>query len=126
MRFSIEARTPFADDVDLIEYVFQIPAVYKIYDGWSKYLLRESMTGVLPEKIRLRKDKIGFATPEWHWLNEMKTEFRGYLGKELSDILDVKGIQRDWEKLLRTPPKSGVTNLWRFINLAVWRKVYGL
>jgi asparagine synthase (glutamine-hydrolysing) len=33
MRFSIESRTPFADDINLIEYIFSIPSVYKIHNG---------------------------------------------------------------------------------------------
>jgi asparagine synthase (glutamine-hydrolysing) len=64
MRFSIESRTPFADDIDLIEYVFSIPGVYKIHHGWSKYLLRRSMDEFIPAPIINRTDKIGFATPE--------------------------------------------------------------
>lgn len=64
MRFSIESRTPFADNINLIEYCFQIPSVYKIHNGFSKYILRQAMDGILPEQIRKRVDKVGFATPE--------------------------------------------------------------
>ena len=126
MRFSIEARTPFSDDLDLIEYVFQIPSSYKIYCGWSKYLLRASTKGVLPEEIRLRKDKIGFATPEYDWLNEMKADFRAYITDDLKDFLEVAKIQRDWDMLVRKQTQLGITELWGFINFAVWKKVYAM
>ena len=126
MRFSIESRTPFADDINLIEYIFQIPSVYKIYSGWSKYLLREATEGILPEEIRLRKDKIGFATPESDWLNERKDVFKNYITSEMSEFLDVQKMRQDWDMLIHSQVKDGITTLWRFINLAVWRKVYNL
>ncbi len=126
MRFSIEARTPFADDTELIEYVFQIPSVYKIYNGWSKYIFRESIKGLIPEEIRLRKDKIGFATPEFRWLNEMKNEFKEYITNDLKEFIDTKKLLDDWDLLINGQVKNGVTTIWRFINFAVWKKVYGL
>ena len=62
MRFSLESRTPFTD-YRLVEYVFSIPAVYKIYNGWSKYLLRIAMKDFLPKEIVWRKTKVGFEVP---------------------------------------------------------------
>ncbi len=63
-RFQIESRTPFADDLKLIEFIFSLPASYKIHNGFSKWLLRESMKSFMPKKVYERKDKIGFVTPE--------------------------------------------------------------
>jgi len=65
--FSIENRVPFVDH-RLVEYVSGIPSIYKIYNGWSKWLLRLAMRDLLPEKILWRKDKIGFATPFESWM----------------------------------------------------------
>jgi asparagine synthase (glutamine-hydrolysing) len=123
MRFSIEARAPFSDDINLIEYVFQIPSVYKIYLGWSKYLLREATEGILPEEIRLRKDKIGFATPEYSWLNENSEALKEYITSDMKEFLNVRKMQKDWDELLTKQSQTDITTLWRFINLAVWRKV---
>ncbi len=67
MRFSLESRTPFADDIQLINTVFQIASAYKIHNGWSKYLLRKAMEGIVPQNILQRSDKIGFVTPEDSW-----------------------------------------------------------
>ena len=64
--FSIENRVPFLDH-RLVEYVSSIPSVYKLYNGWSKWLLRLAMRELLPENILWRKDKIGFATPSRKW-----------------------------------------------------------
>ena len=67
MRFSVEARTPFADSIELIEYIFSIPSRYKIVKGWNKNILRQSMKSYLPHEIFQRRDKIGFEAPQKSW-----------------------------------------------------------
>jgi len=126
MRFSVEARMPFADDVELIKYVFQIPSVYKIRDGMSKYLLRNATQGLVPQNIRLRKDKIGFATPEKQWFAQIKDELKTYLTNDLDEFVEVKKLQKDWEKLIQNTQTTTTIHLWRLINFALWKKVYNL
>jgi len=126
MKFSIESRTPFADDISLIEYVFQIPSAYKIYEGWSKYLLREATKGILPDEIRTRTDKIGFAVPEYSWLKESKDVMKEYMTDDLCAFFNVRKVLDDWDVLVDNQSESGITSVWRFINLAIWKKVYAL
>lgn len=76
MAFSIESRVPFLD-YRLVEFIFSLPIKFKINKGWTKYILRKSMKGVLPEKIRCRKDKMGFVTPQDLWLKEIENDVRG-------------------------------------------------
>lgn len=64
MGHSIEARIPFTD-YRLVDHVFAIPAVYKIHDGWTKWLLRLAVQDFLPAEIVWRRGKYGFATPRW-------------------------------------------------------------
>jgi asparagine synthase (glutamine-hydrolysing) len=59
MAHSIEGRVPFLD-YRLVEFLFRLPADHKINGARTKHVLREAMTGVLPESIRTRKDKLGF------------------------------------------------------------------
>src|SRR5207237_8771533 len=62
MAFSIEARVPLLDH-RLVEYGVSLPDHLKVHDGWSKFAVREAMRGMIPEKVRLRKSKLGFAAP---------------------------------------------------------------
>jgi asparagine synthase (glutamine-hydrolysing) len=117
MRFSVEARTPFADDIHLIEYLFSVPSSYKIHEGWSKSLLRSATAGIVPQVIRERRDKIGFTTPERAWLLEIKDDLRDYITSDLNDFLDVRAVARDWDKLFH-----GSANVWRMVNLGIWKK----
>lgn len=120
MRFQIESRTPFADDRRLIEAVFAIPSVYKIHNGFSKWLLRESSKSVLPSKVYRRTDKIGFATPEYDWLLPQKDYFKEIVMSNSSSVLDTVKLGREWDNVMTKQPKTGITPLWRLINLALW------
>lgn len=66
MAYSLESRTPFLD-YRLVEYTLSIDNASIIKNGFTKGILRESLKNILPEKIRLRTDKIGFATPQDDW-----------------------------------------------------------
>jgi asparagine synthase (glutamine-hydrolysing) len=45
---------------------------YKIKDGLTKWIFRQSMKDFLPEKIFNRKSKLGFPAPEQEWLQQNK------------------------------------------------------
>lgn len=122
MHFSVEARQPFADDLPLIEYLFQQPSSYKIHDRETKHLLRFSLKDLIPETIRLRKDKMGFTTPESQWLYDLKNIFREYLTADLSPFFDGEKIMKNWDYYFTKPHPQ----LWRILNFAVWRKVFNL
>jgi len=71
MHHSVESRTPFADDTTLINLAFKMPSSFKIKQGTSKYILRESMKNYLPESVYNRRDKMGFVTPHNKWLAQL-------------------------------------------------------
>lgn len=123
MRFSIEARTPFADDTDLIEYVFKIPSSYKIHNGWTKYLMRKAMEGVLPKEIQWRRDKIGFATPEKKWLQDNKSFIKERISRSkiLKEICIIDNLLSDIDNGLLF---RKINLLWGFLNLALWYERY--
>jgi len=123
MRFSIESRTPFSDDNNLIEYIFTIPSVYKIHNGWSKYLLRESMRNFIPTQIIERTDKIGFETPEYEWLQLIKPFVFDAVSSDITSILKLSQIEEDWG-LLIDQNKSGINDIWRYINFILWFKIF--
>jgi len=125
MAHSIEARTPFSDDLELIEYVFSIPSVYKIHKGWSKYLLREAFKDSLPKEIRLRRDKKGFFTPEKEWISEIKEKLKRMIEFE-NPYIDTKALVRDFDKIIDTFSEYGFWMFWRMINALLWIKVFDL
>ena len=54
--FGLDVRHPFFDR-RLIELSVALPSQVKLRDGWTRYVLRASMAGILPEAIRWRVEK---------------------------------------------------------------------
>ena len=55
----VEESSPFWDR-DLVEFLMAVPGEVVNLDGIPKWLYREAMRGILPESIRLRRDKGDF------------------------------------------------------------------
>lgn len=73
MAHGVEIRLPFLDH-HLAEFLFSLPARFKIRDGWTKWLLRESMKDRLPHDIVWRKDKIGYEPPQRDWMSDERVQ----------------------------------------------------
>lgn len=59
MMNSIENRSPYLDK-NLAEFAYSIPIQHLINNGYGKFILRESMKGILNDKVRLDRQKKGF------------------------------------------------------------------
>lgn len=117
MAHSREVRLPFLSH-SLAEFIFSLPPWFKIHDGWSKFILRESMKTILPEKIAWRKDKIGYQTPQERWV--LKDKFKDML-QESINILEQKEIlntSRDANEIKNRE--------WQIVNIAMLIKVFNL
>jgi asparagine synthase (glutamine-hydrolysing) len=55
-RCGVEPRHPFQDR-DLLEFCVGLPVNWKFRGGWTKYILRESLGGVVPDVVRWRQHK---------------------------------------------------------------------
>ena len=127
MAHSIESRVPFLD-YRLIEFCFALPPEQKIRDGVTKFILRQAMTGILPEDVRMRHDKIGFSTPQdtWlrgelaPWLREVfiSAEFRArpyFQPDAVLGLLDRAGTEA-----------NATTLLWRCLAVELWHRAMGV
>jgi asparagine synthase (glutamine-hydrolysing) len=123
MRFSVESRMPFADDIELIEYIFHVPSSFKIKKKSKKYLLREAAKNVLPRKIYERKDKIAFSAPEKKWIAERANELLNFIPKKNDEFVQWEKVRKDWFKLVNESQVSANNKLWRLINFAIWMDV---
>lgn len=68
MAHSREVRVPFLSH-ELVDFLFTLPATFKMHDGWTKWLMRQSFHQLLPAEICWRKDKIGYEPPQKNWLD---------------------------------------------------------
>jgi len=127
MAHSVESRLPFLD-YRLAEFAVNCAPSLKLRDGWSKWLLREALVGVLPEKIRLRKTKLGFNTPEADWMRQGLQNGHRDLWEvprlRMERFLDARKLARECEKFLRAAPGALPANwLFRAVSLESWGRV---
>ena len=123
MRFSLEARVPFLD-YRLVEKSLATVADQKIRGGTTKFILKEAMKDIVPEKIRARMDKVGFGTPQNNWFR--KPEWQ----KMINAILNSKSfserniIEAETAKKLYQKHLKGDINIakeiWKWIHLELW------
>lgn len=128
MAHSIEARVPFLDH-PLVEFNLALGNDHKIVGGDTKRVLRRGMDGILPEVVRERRDKLGFATPEQVW-------FRGPLRGLIEDgieatlarypgLMNADGVRALAKDMLDGNRKVDFT-LWRIVNLGIWGERFGV
>lgn len=121
MAHSIEARVPFLD-YRIAEFLLGLPDEHKLTEGVTKRILRETMKGSLPESVRNRTDKLGFATPEEVWLRETKTDWFSNMLRvtiENSDRI-VKPEVMDIFRQMVTGKRPFDFFIWRLISFGVW------
>lgn len=124
MHFSIESRTPFADDPELISMAFSIPSRLKINRGVHKFIMRKAGESILPLEIANRKDKIGFQTPEASWLKSLNLQLPDLICDNIEEFVNVKQLKIDMNRLIDSPTSEMSSRLLRFILLSKWRSVY--
>jgi asparagine synthase (glutamine-hydrolysing) len=121
MACGVEAREPFLD-YRLVEYLMTLPRTLKIKEWQPKHLLKQALTGIVPDEI-LRRPKKVFAAPVNAWLRDGLAPFarqvlfdsrlraRGYF------LYDV--IERMLEEHVNARQDHGV-RLWTLMNLSAW------
>ena len=125
MATSVESRVPFLDH-KLVEFTCSLPERLKLRGGTTKYILRESMKGVLPEAI-LSRSKMGFPVPIGAW-------FRGAHRSIIDEyVLSERAMSRglfnsDFVRDLVHRHQSGVENheerLWALVNFEIWQRQF--
>jgi asparagine synthase (glutamine-hydrolysing) len=123
MFFSLESRVPFLDH-RLVERTLSLSSGNFISNGMTKCILRQAMKGLIPEAVRMRRDKVGFLTPEQQWFRTHT--FRAYL----KGILESDTFRRrpyfDHKrclKLFKSHMQGRINisrDIWKWINLELW------
>lgn len=120
MRHSIETRLPFLD-YRFVEYSISLNTNYKIYKGWTKYILRKAIEDILPNSITWRRDKKGFEAPEKTWVGNNAEMMKNEISKSklLSELVDVEKLLTDFESIK-------FRQRWIYFMIAVWEKRFNV
>ena len=125
MAHSVEARLPFLD-YRLVTLMFKLPSRLKMNGPWNKYILRQAMTGVIPESVRTRVDKMGFPVPSRHWLTtalfEPVNDLLASREMKESGLYNTRAIRNSLE-LQREPGNKDVsTALFNIAQFQLWSR----
>jgi len=124
MAASIESRVPFLDH-KLVELTARLPERLKLRGLTTKYVLRRSMKGVLPDVI-LKRPKMGFPVPLGKW-------FRGQFRPVIDEyVLGERAMSRglfnaDYVRRLVGRHLSGENHterLWTLVNFEMWLRQF--
>jgi len=119
MLYSIENRSPYLD-LNLFNISYSIPNEYLIQEGYAKYILRESMKGILNEKVRTDWKKVGFNASINSLLDLKDDEIKNYL---LQDSEIYRFVKRSSiEKIIDKKPMSNSYSkfMFSFINARIF------
>ena len=120
MATSIESRVPFLDH-KLVEFTARMPDAMKLRGNTTKYVLRKSMTGILPEQI-LSRSKMGFPVPIGSW-------FRGPFKSIVDEyVLSERAVSRGifdagFVRQIVARHQGGedhAERLWALVNFEMW------
>jgi asparagine synthase (glutamine-hydrolysing) len=130
MAHSIEARVPMLD-YELATFAVNCRSSLKLRGGWTKWILRKAMRGILPEAVRLRKSKLGFSTPQRAWLRQdARGKIRSMMqepGLKMSRILSTRRVHDELGNFLADKP-GGLTDIeaFRVLNLELWAHAFAV
>ncbi len=120
MLHGVEARLPFLD-YRLVELSLSLPVQFKIRQGWTKWMLRKTMDGRMPDYVVWRRNKYSFNAPDDIWLSQHASEMKAVISQSdlVAAVTRRDALVKDFEGLSRR-------SQWRLYSLALWQKAFGV
>lgn len=127
MAFSVEGRMPFLD-VRLVELMFSVDRKALFANGFTKRVLRDSFSDLLPPSVRLRQDKVGFYTPMAAWLTTHRSWVSEVMSRERLEAVGV--LVPEWYAARLATLSAGGTeaalDVWRGFIFHLWADRFGV
>jgi asparagine synthase (glutamine-hydrolysing) len=113
-----------------VELGLSLPDHLKVNGGWSKFALRQAIAGLVPDSVRWRKTKLGFAAPERGWLmSDLREPINQLLAGSLRSerYLNVSKL-RQWYHASRTAPVTteSLMGIFRILSLEMWMRAFAV
>lgn len=124
----IKEQYPFYD-FDLVRYCLSVNPAYKLRRGYQRFILREAMKNILPEKNRLRIDKADLSTAlVWTLNNKDKDLVEESINNPhifLQQKIDMKKLHKAWSQIREKSSKisgnsSELQIIFRYLVLNRW------
>ena len=112
----LEARPPFLDH-EFVEFANKLSPKLRLNGNISKYILKKSFEGILPNKIIYRK-KQGFGVPlKYYFKKELKPYVKKYLiNYDKHNLFNTEYIKNNLDYYIKNNPRL----IWRIIIFNLW------
>lgn len=127
MAFSREIRLPFLDH-RIVELALSLPDRFKLFNGWTKWVLRKATSDMLPKQIAWRKDKKGFSLPQEEWLKkDLKETALSMIGPHMlahqMGLIDSEAFNALYQEYL-VSDKIWYKDIFNVLSLEIWLQNY--
>jgi asparagine synthase (glutamine-hydrolysing) len=122
----IDVRFPFYDR-RFVELSLSVPGSLKLRDGWTRYVLRRAMHGILPPEIQWR---VGKANVGAHLQRSLLEHHRqalddlvygsGHHRTELDCYLDREFLRQQYGAYKQTGGERAAVSLWKALTFSRW------
>jgi asparagine synthase (glutamine-hydrolysing) len=121
----VEPRYPFFDK-RLVEFCLSLPSKYKLRNGWTRWILRTSLDGILPSEVQWRKMKTSLGPNFTHgFLGLQQTQIEDIVYGDYAEIgnyIEKKALVKVYEHYRITKSATDEMYLWTAIILSTWLK----
>jgi asparagine synthase (glutamine-hydrolysing) len=122
MAVSLEVRSPLLDH-QFMELAAHVPSQLKLHKGITKFILKESLRGTLPEHI-LKRSKQGFGVPIAEWFRgEVKDLAHATLFDNQDGMLNERYLRSAWDR-----HQAGIRDLsgflWSAFVYRLWQTTF--
>ncbi|HEX3531554.1 MAG TPA: asparagine synthase-related protein [Thermoanaerobaculia bacterium] len=125
--FGLEVRHPFLDR-RIAELILAAPAAHLLQLGCYKPLLRQALAGILPDPVRLRRDKTKVGT-------YVDRSLRQAVGEMISELLaaprlaelglvDEGKLRSAWQTYRQGSPEPEKRKIWNAATLELWLRLH--
>lgn len=129
--FGLESRYPFFDR-RVVELCVALPASWKLRDGWTRFVLREAMLGLLPEQVQQRLTKadlgVNYRLKLLEWHRDLVEQVVYDTPASIVEYVNVAALRSAYERYLSWPAgaEADSSSVFLAVTLALWLQRVGL
>jgi asparagine synthase (glutamine-hydrolysing) len=126
-RYGFELRSPYHDR-RLLEFMLNLPAYLLYFKGETKRILRTAMQGVLPEEIRMRRERTNLLEIYNFGVRQRRKEIKKFIIEDnlgWNEYVKVDQVIKEWGKEILVEDSGGHTTLPSLcVFYELWYKSY--
>jgi len=121
--YSLECRHPFFDR-NVMEFCLSLPPEQKLRRGWTRWVMRQAMCGILPQEVQWRPGKAnlsgnfrkGIRTSDKNFIEEVLFIKPGCL----QGYVNLKSLQEAYTRYESCSSEGNDCHFWAPVTLALW------